>query len=259
MIDDIVDEDGTLKEIVPHMVKDRTFGRYVDIFLSNGVNLPDWIIQKAERQPEVNFYDLGCGFGCSAEDFFQVLERRLITKRKDPEILDRITYTGIDYFIKSFTVIDDPRISFIASTDLRRLAKAKIKPIDIGVMVFVFPYLDKKLEALAGAYKHLRTGDEEYEGGTLMVTDFRTRQLKASADRNFGDAQWLGPLSPYSVIQGDRSVLKFHKDVLRLDSGYASVVPLPYLNFQDEETRWYRTGPKGLYAGQKISVYLAAH
>ena len=51
--------DEALQEIIPHMVKARTFAEYVKhIEASSGINVSDRILDRAIDNRIVNFYDI---------------------------------------------------------------------------------------------------------------------------------------------------------------------------------------------------------
>jgi len=238
--------DKSLEQILPYLRKDRNFSEYVTDCKRYGIDLCDELLDRARDQEQVNFFDLGCGFGLASQDIFPELTKRAKIRKLPTDVVDRITYYGID---KYYTPEGErtAQVHFVTS-DLRFFQQESLPPIDVGLSYFVFPYLDRKLEALSGWYHHLR------DGGRIIITNFYQDQLRQISGKFLASSKPI----PLCALFIDKNVVEERKDTLLVSKSENPMQNPEFVTSRDETTLWTGKGPKGSRAGQKISFYRAA-
>ena len=250
-----------IKQIAPYMNMGTTFKQCIQTLKERKVKISDVILNKAAQQGRVNFYDLGCGHAFISHDFFEQLEIRAKERKLPKRILNDITYTGIDRYVTDQDIPKDERIRVYSHMDLKRLEKADLLPLDVGVAVFVFPYFDRKLETLAGIYNLLRQTDEQYTAGELFITKYNDDQIKIIPP---GTSEWriengvpfLPNLELDEIIEGDPNVVDVRDDCLHVTRGDARFKLPKYSHWKPETTVFRGVTLKGHRAGQVISFYI---
>ncbi len=250
----------SIAKLVPWMVRNRDFRQYSESLQDARVNLTKILLDKAEIQNEVNFYDLGCGLGRASEDFYPILYDSAKKRNLSETILNKINYFGIDKFNSDFPKNDNKQIHF-HKLDITNLHNTSLPPIDVGICLYVLPYLDKKLEAISEVYSHLRQQRPHFTSGEFFFTEYYSDQILVAPNELAGNKSYVDRYSCRDaklddLVEGDSGVIKIlPKNIIMLRRGEANVKPLPYLTYREELTSWTKHGPVGSRAGQLISFY----
>lgn len=221
------------------LIRDRNFG----VFESKSLVL-DNLLEKARYKEAVFFYDLGCGEGYAATDFFEHIRKEAAEKGQDPSLADRIFYIGVDRQAGD-AWNEDPRIRFYEGSLAKILSDPKLPNMDVGLANWVIPYMDDKAEALHRIAEKLSDDD-----GIFFGTPFYSHQLSVEE----------GKMNPEYALQ---DLLPLNVDINLPGSKITLVrkgVIIPkqiFLAFTHSTPDFHQFSKNGYigYPGQRVSHY----
>ncbi|MBI2650855.1 hypothetical protein HYX01_00075 [Candidatus Woesearchaeota archaeon] len=237
-------QDGTPLQLI----RDRTLEEYCKHFRHQGDDLVTILLKLAQVKDTVAFYDIGCGEGCVAKSLHENLKERAERLGLDGDLANKVTYIGMDLECGNYWVASDKKKFYRGDIlDILKENSAQLPPIDLGVSLFVFPYISRKLETLEALIKMLNRGDGL---GILLIEPFNNHQLV------FLDGSEERPLTVAESLSGGFEIIYPNGSELRLVAKRGETTPLN-VNLAKTECDFWQFSKGGLigYPGQKISYY----
>ncbi|MBI2208589.1 hypothetical protein HYU50_03765 [Candidatus Woesearchaeota archaeon] len=150
------------------LTSDRNFGSYE---LHPKRLISDNLLEKARYKEKVFFYDLGCGKGYAATDFFEHLRRKTKEEGRDSSLVDRLVYIGIDSQADD-SWNENSQTRFYKGNLTEVLSDPKLPAMDVGLANWAMPYVDDKIGVLH------RIAETLSEEGIFFGIPFYDHQLK---------------------------------------------------------------------------------
>ncbi len=135
-------------------------------------NLLRLLFEHAKDHPTVRFYDIGCGEGMLATDIFPEFRNYAKERGENPELGDKIVYTGIDK-VAGDAWRESPQVRFIEG-DVSDVLSQDRHTIDVGLAYFVLPYEKDKLRRITRIASSLSSA-----GGKAILFPHYRGQIRA--------------------------------------------------------------------------------